>query len=158
MFVTSIVYSWSLLSRMSALYWYYDNMVLRFVWYRLVFIQSIWKVYIYLTCINTQERATAPFDNNSVISYSNHQKRGLNQWSADRCLSDSAISDNILLQPISVSACPRPEHIPIQYYDCWYHLSQTWTCTHSVLRLLISFQEAPWYGFVFYVQAICITW
>ena len=30
--------------------------------------------------------------------------------------------------------------------------------TYSVLRFLISFLEAPWYGLVYYVQAIFTTW
>ena len=40
--------SWSPLSRVSLLYWYYKNTVLRFVWYSLVFIQLVLKpIYIY---------------------------------------------------------------------------------------------------------------
>ena len=34
---------WSPLSRVSLLYWYYENTVLSFVWYHLVFIQLIFK-------------------------------------------------------------------------------------------------------------------
>ena len=45
----------------------------------------ILKVYIYLPCINTQLRITAPFDNTSVISSNNHQKTGLYQGSANCC-------------------------------------------------------------------------
>ena len=43
----------------------------------------ILKVCIYLPCINTQKLATAPFEDTSVILYSNHQKTGLYQGSAD---------------------------------------------------------------------------
>ena len=42
-------------------------------------------VYIYLPCINTQLQKTAPFDENPVISYNDHQKTGLYQGSTDRC-------------------------------------------------------------------------
>ena len=83
--VISIASMWSPLSQVSALYWYRKNTVLRFVWYRLVFIQLILKVYIYLPWINTQRQTISPFDNTPVISYSDHQKTGIYQGSADFC-------------------------------------------------------------------------
>ena len=43
LFVTSIAFSWSPFLCASLLYWYYKNMVLRFVRYRLVFNNLIWK-------------------------------------------------------------------------------------------------------------------
>ena len=43
------------------------------------------KVYIHLTCINTQRKTTAPFDNTPVISSSDHQTTGLYQGSYDCC-------------------------------------------------------------------------
>ena len=43
----------------------------------------IYKVFIYLPCINTQQRITAPFDITPVMSYSDHQTTILYQGSAD---------------------------------------------------------------------------
>ena len=48
----------------------------------------ILKVYIDLTCINTQWQATSTFDNTPVIKYSDHQKIGLYKGSADCCKGD----------------------------------------------------------------------
>ena len=48
----------------------------------------ILKVCIYLPCINTQRQKTAPFDETSVVSSSNHQKTGLYQGSDDRIEGD----------------------------------------------------------------------
>ena len=48
-------------------------------------IMFIYKVYIYLPSINTQQRTTSPFDNTLVISSSDHRKKALYQRSADRC-------------------------------------------------------------------------
>ena len=45
----------------------------------------ILKVYIYLTCINTQRQRIAPFDDTPIISFSDNQKTGLYQGSADCC-------------------------------------------------------------------------
>ena len=54
---TAPFYSWFPLSRVSALHWYDINTVLRFVWYRLVFIQLILKfIYIYLTKTQSDEK------------------------------------------------------------------------------------------------------
>ena len=58
------------------------------MWYRLVFIQLILKVYIYLPWINTQQRATAPFYRTSIISSRDHQKIGLYQGSSYHCEGD----------------------------------------------------------------------
>ena len=52
-FGISIVSFWSPLSRVSALYWYYKNTVLRFVWYRFAFIEFILK-FIYIHPESTQ--------------------------------------------------------------------------------------------------------
>ena len=49
---TSPLYSWLTLSRVSLLYWYYEDTVLRFVWYCLVFIQLI------LKCISINPAST----------------------------------------------------------------------------------------------------
>ena len=46
------------------------------------------EVYIYLPCINTQQRATAPFDGTPIIPSSDHLKTGLYQGSDDRCEGD----------------------------------------------------------------------
>ena len=43
------------------------------------------KVYIYLPCINTQQRTAAPFDGTSFVSSSNHLNTGLYQGSVNRC-------------------------------------------------------------------------
>ena len=48
----------------------------------------ILKVNTYLPWINTQRQATSPFYDTLVISYSNHQKTGLYQGSANRCEGD----------------------------------------------------------------------
>ena len=45
----------------------------------------IYKAFIYLPCINTQQLTTAPLDITPVISYINHQTTVLYQNSADRC-------------------------------------------------------------------------
>ena len=62
----------------------------------------IYKVFIYLPCINTQQRRTAPFDITPVISYINHQTTVLYQGSADRC--EGCRNSNIicLLNPSQV--------------------------------------------------------
>ena len=88
LFGTSIKYYRSPLSRVSALYWYYKNTVLRFLWYRFVFIQFILKVYIYLPCIKTQKQAASSFGDTPIISSSDHQKTGLYQGSANSCEGD----------------------------------------------------------------------
>ena len=44
----------------------------------------IYKVFIYLPCINTQQQTTSPFNITPVISYSNHRTSRLYQGSADR--------------------------------------------------------------------------
>ena len=49
-------------------------------------------------------------------------------------MSASAISLNPLLWPISVIDSPRPEHIHIQYYDCWYHFENLPGTFISLLR------------------------
>ena len=56
------------------------------------------KVYIHLPCINTRQRTTSPFDNTSVISFSDHQKTGLYQGEADRCDRDRNTNIICLLQ------------------------------------------------------------
>ena len=48
----------------------------------------ILKVYIYLPCINTQQQATAPFDDTPVISSSDHQKTEIYQGSDSHCEGD----------------------------------------------------------------------
>ena len=48
----------------------------------------IYKVYIYLTSINTQQQATSLFNNTPVISSRDHQTTGLYQSSADSCEGD----------------------------------------------------------------------
>ena len=48
----------------------------------------IYKVYIYLPCINTQKLTTSPFDETPVISSRYHQTTGMYQGSADRCEGD----------------------------------------------------------------------
>ena len=48
----------------------------------------IYKVYIYLPSINKQRRKTAPFNDTSVTSSSDHQTTGIYQGSADRCEGD----------------------------------------------------------------------
>ena len=58
----------------------------------------ILKVYIYLPCINTQQQATAPFDDTPVISSSDHRKTGLYQGSSHRCEGDCNSYLIILLQ------------------------------------------------------------
>ena len=98
LFRTRIRPLWSPLSWVSALYLYYKNTLLRFVWYRLFFIQFILKVYIYLPCINTQQLATSPFDKTPVISSSDHQKTGLHQWSSNMCEGDRNFDLTRLLQ------------------------------------------------------------
>ena len=45
----------------------------------------IYKVFIYLSCINTQRQITAPFDITPVISYSDHRTTGLYQDASDFC-------------------------------------------------------------------------
>ena len=57
------------------------------------------KVYIYLSCINTQQIIIAPFDIIPVISYSDHRTTGLYQGSADRCEGDCNSDIIFLLQP-----------------------------------------------------------
>ena len=52
----------------------------------------------------------------------------------------SGLGKLLTLIGYSVRKFPRPEHIRIQYYD-----------------FLSRFLEYPWYGLVYYVQAICIT-
>ena len=53
---TSPFSSWFTFSWVSLLYWYYENMVLRFVWYHLVFIQLILKwISIYLASTHSDE-------------------------------------------------------------------------------------------------------
>ena len=56
----------------------------------------IYKVYIYLPCINTQRRTTAPFDDTPVIPSRDHRTTGMYQDSADLCEGDCN-SDIILL-------------------------------------------------------------
>ena len=56
----------------------------------------IYKVYIYLPSINTQQQTTAPFYDTPVISYIHHQTAGLYRGSANRCEGDLN-SDIILL-------------------------------------------------------------
>ena len=58
----------------------------------------ILKIYIYLTCINTQQRATAPFYDTPVISSSDHQKTGLYQGLSDHCEGDRNSDLIFLLQ------------------------------------------------------------
>ena len=48
----------------------------------------IYKVYIYLPSINKQRRKTAPFNDTSVTSSSDHQTTGIYQGSADCCEGD----------------------------------------------------------------------
>ena len=48
----------------------------------------ILKVYIYLPCIITQQRATAQFDDTPVISSSDHRNIGLYQGLANSCEGD----------------------------------------------------------------------
>ena len=56
----------------------------------------IYKVYIYLTSINTQRWTTAPFDNTPIISSRNRQTTGLYQGS-DNCCEVCCNSDIIIL-------------------------------------------------------------
>ena len=49
------------------------------------FYSTNYKVYIHLTCINTQQRTTSPFDITYVISSSDRQTLRLYQGSADCC-------------------------------------------------------------------------
>ena len=58
----------------------------------------ILKVYIYLPCIKTQQQTTAPFDDTSAISSSNHQTTGLYQGSDDCCEGDHNSALICLLQ------------------------------------------------------------
>ena len=58
LFVTSIAFSWSPLSWVSAPFWYYKNMVVIFVWYRLVLFNSFWRfisIYPVLKLIDKQQ-------------------------------------------------------------------------------------------------------
>ena len=48
-------------------------------------IMFIYKVYIYLPCMKTQQWTTAQFDVTPVISSSNHQTTGLYQGSVNSC-------------------------------------------------------------------------
>ena len=47
-----------------------------------------YKIYIYLTCINTQQWTTEPLNDTPVISSSDHQTEGMYQGSADCCEGD----------------------------------------------------------------------
>ena len=58
----------------------------------------IYKVYIYLPCINTQKHTTTPFDDTPVISSSYHQTIGLYQGSVDSCEVDHNSDIICLLQ------------------------------------------------------------
>ena len=48
----------------------------------------IYEVYICLPIIKTKRQTTAPFKDTTIISSSDHQKKGLYQGSADRCEGD----------------------------------------------------------------------
>ena len=63
---------------------------------------NIFKVYIYLPCINTQLRATAPFYNIHVISplHSKHLTTEIYQVSADRSEGDRDYDLNCLASAI----------------------------------------------------------
>ena len=52
------------------------------------FYSTHFKVYIKLPCINTQRQTTATFNGTTIISFSERQKTGLYQGSADRCEGD----------------------------------------------------------------------
>ena len=54
------------------------------------------KVYLYLSCIDTQQRAKAPFGKTPIISSSDHQKIGLYQGPVNICEGDRK-SDLIFL-------------------------------------------------------------
>ena len=55
-FVTGLLSYWSPLSLMIALYCYYKNIVLRFVWYRLVFDHLVWKfIFTYASLTHSDE-------------------------------------------------------------------------------------------------------
>ena len=71
------------------------------------FYSTHYKVYIHITCINTQWQTTAPFDITYVISSSDCQTPRLYQGSADHCEVDRN-SDIICLL--------RPSHI-IHYFN-----------------------------------------
>ena len=59
----------------------------------------IFKVYIYLPSINTQQLTTAPFNDTPVISSSDHQTTGLYQGSTNHCEGDCNLDVIRLLQP-----------------------------------------------------------
>ena len=59
----------------------------------------IYKVFIYLPYINTQQRTTAPYDSTHVLSSSNRRMLRLYQGSADRCEGDRNLDVIRLLQP-----------------------------------------------------------
>ena len=82
---TCIVSLWSPLSRLGALYWYYENTVVRFLWYCFVFIRFILKVYIYLLCINGKRLTTSQLEFTYVLSSRDHQNTELYQAPSDHC-------------------------------------------------------------------------
>ena len=59
----------------------------------------IYKIFIYLLSINTQQQTTSPFEENPVISYSDHRTTGLYQGSADCCEGDRNSDIIPLFQP-----------------------------------------------------------
>ena len=112
------------------------------------FYSTRFKVYIHLPSIKTQQQTTAPFEKTPVISSSDHRNTGLYQGSSDCCEGD--LNSNII----------RLIHKSQAIHYC----NQSFLATFPDLNIfvfsitiLISFREAPWYGLVYYVQAICIT-
>ena len=59
----------------------------------------IYKVFIYLPCINTQRQKTEPFDITPVISYSDRRTAGMYQGLADRFEVDRNSDIISLLRP-----------------------------------------------------------
>ena len=95
----------------------------------------ILKVYIYFPCINTQQRATSPFNDTPVISppHSKHLKTGIYQGSADCCEVDcdsdlNCLASVILRQYTTVTnQCYKFTWAwtwRIQYCYCWYHFNK----------------------------------
>ena len=109
------------------------------------FYSTHYKVYIQLRCINKQQQ-TAPFDNTYIISSSNRQTQKLYQGSEDWCEGES--NYNII--------CFRQPSQTIHYFNqSVLVIVPDVNIFVLVLRCLISFREAPWYSFYYYVLAIC---
>ena len=93
-------------------------------------------------------QTTVPFNNNPIISSSNHITTILYKGSADCCEIDQN-SDIICLLQQSQAIHNCNQSLLTIFPDLSIFIFS--------ITNMISFQQAPWYSCVYYVRSICIT-